>query len=191
MSLLSSAARLVSSCRAHSPFSTSSSSPSPTPHRTQSNRLSRMSNAQTPSRSYQVYNDQLSSAAQPQTPTHLPESRHRSRFHHSYTAPVMRTRARFYSINSGGAIHNMSSLQTGRSSATPSRRGAVGRSRSPVGLLSPGFQGLYGGRENGNEEQNWVDGVRFSNADVRLWGASDERGINETPERESWTIGRS
>lgn len=68
------------------------------------------------------------------------------------------------------------------------------RSRSPVGLLNGGFRGLYGGRENGNEEQNWVDGVRFNNAEVRLWGVRDARddgrGLRETPERELWRVGR-
>jgi len=60
--------------------------------------------------------------------------------------------------------------------------------------LNGGFQGLYGGSENGNDEQRWVDGVRFSNAEVRLWGLgdarSDERSMNETPEREDWRVSR-
>jgi len=74
---------------------------------------------------------------------------------------------------------------------TPSRV-SVRRSDSPVGLLEAGFRGLYGGRENGDEEQDWVDGVRFSNAEVRLWGLRDARGdgrsLRETPEREDWRI---
>jgi len=37
-----------------------------------------------------------------------------------------------------------------------------------MGLMIGGFQGLYGGRENGDEEQNWIEGVRFNNAEVRL-----------------------
>lgn len=194
VSLLSSAGRLISSCRSRSSFGLTSPSPSPTPRRNQADGPSRMPDAQTPSRTCQVYNDQLSPTIQPQTPAHLPESRHRSRFHPSYTAPVTRTRARFYSINSGdGAIHNTPSPQSGQSTATPSRRGTAARSRSPAGLLNHGFQGLYGGRENGDEEQNWVDGVRFSSAEVRLWGARDEqdgRSLRDTPERESWRIGR-
>ncbi|KIN01468.1 hypothetical protein OIDMADRAFT_29130 [Oidiodendron maius Zn] len=194
VSLLSSAGRLISSCRSRSSFGVTSPSPSPTPRRNQADGPSRMPDAQTPSRTYQVYNDQLSPMIQPQTPAHLPESRHRSRFHPSYTAPVTRTRARFYSINSGhGGIHNTPSPQSGHSSATPSRRGTAAGSRSPAGLLNHGFQGLYGGRENGDEEQNWVDGVRFSSAEVRLWETRDEqdgRTLRDTPERELWRIGR-
>ena len=197
-SILKSAVRLISSCRSRSPatrIESPSSSSSPTPRQNRTNGSPRKQSAQTPSRSYQVYNDQLSPATQPQTPAHLPESRHRSRFHPSYTAPVMRSRARFQSINSGdGAGHDVPSPRDRPGGATPSRRGAAVRSRSPMGLLRQGFQGLYGGRENGDEEQNWVEGVRFSNAEVRLWGLRDARGdgrsLRETPEREVWRIGR-
>ena len=194
ISLLSSAARVASSSRSRSPFGVPSLSPSSTPRRTQAGRSSRMPNAQTQSRSYHVYNDQLSPVIQPQTPAHLPESRHRSRFHPSYTAPVTRARPRFHSLGSvDGTSQGTPSHQPRPTSVTPSRRGTVGRSHSPVGLLSHGFKGLYGGRENGDEEQNWVDGVRFSSAEVNLWGAGDERdgrSLHETPERESWRIGR-
>ncbi|RKF75348.1 hypothetical protein GcM1_234047 [Golovinomyces cichoracearum] len=42
---------------------------------------------QTPSRSYRVYNDNLTPKIQPQTPANLPEYRHRSRYHPSFTVP--------------------------------------------------------------------------------------------------------
>src|ERR1035441_9066211 len=37
------------------------------------------------------------------------------------------------------------------------------------GLIEGDFQGLYGGRENGDDEQNWVEGVRFNSAETRTW----------------------
>lgn len=195
-----SAARLIFSYARESPrtqHGTPSVSPStsPTPRQILPGRSSQNASDQTPSRRYEVYNDQLSPAMQPQTPAHLPESRHRSRFHPSYTAPVNRARASFYSMNSGdGTSGDIPSRQTRRVIVTPSRRGVGGRSRSPVGLLNRGFRGLYGGRENGDEQQNWVEGVRLSNAEVRRWGTrdvrSDGRNLRETPERELWRIGR-
>jgi hypothetical protein len=100
-------------------------------------------------RSYRVYNDALPPDSQPQTPAQLPEARHQSRYHHSYTAPITRVRA---------------SRRVLTSPLRPLRR-----SDSPLGLLSVGFQGLYGGRENGDDQQHWVDGVRFDNAEIRLW----------------------
>lgn len=69
-----------------------------------------------------------------------------------------------------------------------------GRTNSPVGLRTRGFEGLYGGRENGDEEQNWADGVRFDNVGVRLWGLrdarNDGRSMRETPEPEEWRAGQ-
>ena len=63
-----------------------------------------------------------------------------------------------------------------------------------MGLQNAGFRGLYGGRENGDEEQSWIDGVRFSNAEVRLWGLRDSAGdgpmLRDTPESEAWRVGR-
>lgn len=77
--------------------------------------------------------------------------------------------------------------------ATPTRRRA-GRTASPTGMLTAGFQGLYGGRENGDEERNWVEGVRSDNPEVRLLGLrdarNDGRSLNETPEREEFRPGR-
>jgi hypothetical protein len=57
-------------------------------------------------------------------------------------------------------------------------------------MTGEGFQGLYGGRENGDDEQSWLDGVRFDNAEIRLWSVGDTRtegrSLNNTPEREDW-----
>jgi len=73
--------------------------------------------------------------------------------------------------------------------ATPSRR-QLSRSDSPSGLRSVGFEGLYGGRENGDEEQNWSDGITSNNAGVRLWSLRDARddgrSMRDTPEPEDW-----
>ena len=60
--------------------------------------------------------------------------------------------------------------------------------------MSDGFQGLYGGRENGDEEHSWAEGIRFNNAEVRLWGVRDARNdgtsMRLTPEPEEWRVGR-
>jgi hypothetical protein len=60
-------------------------------------------------------------------------------------------------------------------------------------MTGRGFQGLYGGRENGDDERRWLEGVRFDNAETRLWGigdarTADERVLNDTPEREDWRL---
>ena len=142
---------------------------------------------QTPSRNLAVYDDGLPPSTQPQTSAHLPEARHQSRYHPSYTAPVVRASSGLLSV----ARHTPE--RRGGYLATPSRV-THDRPSSPAGLQSGGFRGLYGGRENGDEEQSWVDGVRFSNAEVRLWGlrdaAADGRTLGDTPEREEWRIGR-
>lgn len=86
----------------------------------------------TPRRSMRVYDDLLSPARQPQTPEQLPESQHQSRLQGSYTAPISRLR---------------SSQARGRTPAT-ARRVRHRRLPSPVGMRTPGFEGLYGGHEN-------------------------------------------
>jgi hypothetical protein len=145
---------------------------------------------------YYVYNDALPRSSQPQTPTHLPEARHQSRFHPSYTAPVARATARLVAL----PAHNIESrtrrgpgLERLRQLSTPLRR-AAGRSASPIGMLQSGLTGLYGGRENGDEEHAWAEGVRFSYAETRLWGLRDARNdgtsLRETPEPEDWRVGR-
>jgi hypothetical protein len=170
----------------------SSPSTSPTPRQSQVRQSSsRNPNNQTSSRSYQVYNDELPLASQPQTPAHLPEARHQSRFHPFYTAPVSRVGARdaaSFLPSDDSASRETRGRQLQPNFSTPSRRG--GRTDSPPGLLHGGYRGLYSGRENGDEEQNWVEGVRFNNAEVRLWGLrearDDGRSLNVTPEREDW-----
>ncbi|KAG9239118.1 hypothetical protein BJ875DRAFT_448966 [Amylocarpus encephaloides] len=151
------------------------------------------SHTQTP-REYQVYNDDLSPDSQPQTPAHLPESRHRSRYHSSFTAPTNRHSRRWrhwLTNNHDGAGADLSEARIETVLATPSRRTRGGRSGSPTGMQSEGFQGLYGGRENGDDEQSWVDGVRVDNAEARLFspaaiGNDNERSLDDTPEREDW-----
>lgn len=82
-----------------------------------------------------LYDDRLPTSSQPQTPRQLPEFRHQSRVDGAYTAPVRRDE---------------------RESSERGRR--TGRIGSPVGLRTPGFQGLYGGMENASEEETWVLG---------------------------------
>ncbi len=146
----------------------------------------------TPSRGYQVYNDALSPEVQPQTPAHLPEARHQSRYHPSYTAPVTRAAARRGApIGFDGEGQQTLPRQRHVPFYTPLR---PGRPASPIGLTQGGYQGLYGGRENGDEEQSWVEGVRFNNAETRLWGSRDAQNnggsLRETPEPDEWRVGR-
>lgn len=93
-----------------------------------------------PGRKIQIYDDLLSPTRQPQTPEQLPEARHQSRLLGSYTAPVDRLR---------------SARSSGHTSAT-SRRLQACRRPSPAGMRTPGFEGLYGGREN-NDDQTLFD----------------------------------
>ncbi|KAI9056088.1 hypothetical protein LZ554_001017 [Drepanopeziza brunnea f. sp. 'monogermtubi'] len=191
--------RTISNFRTISPFSSQGSpqtnypSASPTPRQDRSREVSGELGPMTPSRTYQIYNDALSPDVQPQTPANLPESRHQSRYHPSYTAPVIRAAAR-----RGAPINN----SDGEGMAGIYRRRQVpfytpmrgGRPPSPIGLTQGGFQGLYGGRENGDDEQSWVDGVRFNNAETRLWGARDAQNeggnLRSTPEPDEWRVGR-
>jgi hypothetical protein len=183
---------MVDFYRAHSPIHPS---PSPSPPSNTRRGQSRLTSSElppgTPSRTYQVYNDALPRSSQPQTPACLPEARHQSRFHPSYTAPVRRGGPRANRIDRGR--RQDPSLDSIQQLSTPLRRG-TGRSASPTGMMQGGFSGLYGGRENGDEEQNWAEGVRFSYAEMRLWGSRDSRNngtrLRETPEPEDWRVGR-
>ncbi|KAI1869093.1 uncharacterized protein JN550_006080 [Neoarthrinium moseri] len=85
-----------------------------------------------PSSRLEVYNDSLPSSVQPRTPRNLAETRHQSRLHGSYTAPITR-----------------SMRQSGYSSSTA--RGRSSRAHSPSGMETPGFRGLYGGVENSDD----------------------------------------
>ncbi|KAL2069736.1 hypothetical protein VTL71DRAFT_14415 [Oculimacula yallundae] len=192
--------RAISIYRTRSPFSRhespqpTSPSASPTPRQDQSRRTSANLEPTTPSRVYQVYNDAVSPNLQPQTPAHLPESRHQSRYHPSYTAPVTRAAARrglSVDTDDTGTLQQSLPRQRRLPIYTPLRGG---RSASPIGLEQGGFQGLYGGRENGDEEQSWVEGVRFNNAETRLWGTRDVQNdggsLRQTPEPDDWRVGR-
>ncbi|KUJ23025.1 uncharacterized protein LY89DRAFT_727811 [Mollisia scopiformis] len=182
------------SYRARSPLHRNASSDVPTATlTTDQSRTPGTANPQTPSRNYRVYNDALSPDTQPQTPANLPEARHQSRYHASYTAPVTRNAARI-AVSSISSTHRVGSRGPDRQHAlyTPVR--AARRPDSPSGMRDEGFEGLYGGRENGDEEQLWVEGVRFNNAETRLWGERDARNnggaLRETPEPEDWRVGR-
>ncbi|KLU89601.1 hypothetical protein MAPG_08572 [Magnaporthiopsis poae ATCC 64411] len=95
---------------------------------------------------FQIYNDALPAAIQPQTPQNLPEARHRGRLFDgtsaggAQTAPVWRTgiTAAAAAASGGGAV----------GAGTTRRRYPARRAPSPPGLATPGFRGLYGGLEN-------------------------------------------
>ncbi|KAF5588254.1 hypothetical protein FPCIR_7272 [Fusarium pseudocircinatum] len=89
----------------------------------------------TPRRRFPVYSDRLPVEEQPQTPRQLPEARHQSRFDGAYTAPVRGRRVRVEIDDAPVTV----------------RRRRAGRNTSPVGLRTPGFQGLYGGSENADD----------------------------------------
>ncbi len=91
-----------------------------------------------------MYNDGIPAFLQPQTPQHLPESRHRSRYHPSYTAP------------GDGRLGHPRVIQ-----GPPSTR-YLGRSGN-AGMNTPGVEGLFGGQENSDDE------VMFDRASRRLW----------------------
>ncbi|KAI0837289.1 hypothetical protein F5Y06DRAFT_297616 [Hypoxylon sp. FL0890] len=114
--------------------SPSRNSPSPSPQVARPNsslsaRQNELEPAGDPELRFIIYNDALPASSQPQTPYNLPEARHRSRLQGSYTAPIPRLASR-------STYH--SSTDRGTREATS----------SPSGLETPGFQGLYGGREN-------------------------------------------
>lgn len=111
--------------------------PGPSPDRTTLPTPSRPSSlAQdlrtTPQHRVRIYDDVISPIRQPQTPEDLPGARHQSRLPGSYTAPVSRTRT---------------SHTFGHTPVT-ARRLRHRRQPSPVGMRTPGFEGLYGGQEN-------------------------------------------
>lgn len=105
----------------------------------------------TPGRRVRVYDDMRSPTHQPQTPDQLPEALHQSILSASYTAPV----SRFRTDPTPGRMP-----MTGRRSQR--RRGL-----SPRGMDTPGFEGLYGGRENHD--------------DVDLFDEADQARNNGSP----------
>ncbi|KAH7134822.1 hypothetical protein B0J13DRAFT_91604 [Dactylonectria estremocensis] len=100
------------------------------------------------SREIPVYNDGGSTTEQPQTPRHLPEARHQSRFDGSYTAPVRERRER----------------TVAETTSVDGRGSQARRAGSPSGLQRPGFEGLYGGIENA--EEDWPVGDRHADGDT-------------------------
>jgi hypothetical protein len=137
---------------------------SPTLNGSQGRNAGHPTSASAP-RPFRIYDDTLPALMQPQTPQHLPEARHQSRFHPSYTAPT------------GGRMDS-----PGPARSTTGRRRRT-RSDSPVGMDTPGFQGLYGGQENTDDE------VIFNRAAQRLWelGSARRHGrsMSNTPDRET------
>ncbi|KAL8381108.1 hypothetical protein RB595_005404 [Gaeumannomyces hyphopodioides] len=93
---------------------------------------------------FQIYNDALPAAIQPQTPQNLPEARHRGRLFDgtsasgAQTAPVWRTGITATDASGIGVV----------GAGTTRRRYPPRRAPSPPGLETPGFRGLYGGLEN-------------------------------------------
>ncbi|OBT91867.1 hypothetical protein VE01_10115 [Pseudogymnoascus verrucosus] len=159
--------RLVSAYRSRSPIGPwhLPSRPSPTiPRVSRDSRIassaSRPGPANTPYRRLQVYDERVPASLQPQTPDQLPEARHFSPYHFSYTAPAGRRHA---------------SAQQPR--WQPPQRRWRRRSGSPPGLETPGFAGLYGGQENTDDE------VMFERAAQRLFlqHGSSGRDVNRSP----------
>jgi hypothetical protein len=94
-----------------------------------------------------IYNDSLPAFSQPQTPQNLPEFRHQSRLQGAFTAPV-RTSSPPIARTSSHSVHR-------------SRR----RSPNPVGVQTPGFEGLYGGHENGDDSVLFETAIRLREAE--------------------------
>ncbi|POR35004.1 Uncharacterized protein TPAR_04787 [Tolypocladium paradoxum] len=91
-----------------------------------------------------VYDDSLPETSQPPSADYLPESRHQSRVDGTTAVPADRlTRPQV----------RVSAPEQSQQTHSPVRRLASSRrGDSPVGLTTPGFQGLYGGIENTDEE---------------------------------------
>lgn len=171
--------RMISNYRTRSP-ATSPKSPSdrtvssPTTPRPSVLEHSQTSSHVTPRRSLQVYDDSLPPASQPQTPAQLPESRHRSRLHPSFTAPITRRTGPF----------NTAPRSRTRTSFVSRMRRTGGQTDSQMGMggeQGEGFRGLYGGLENADDD------TLFDNAARRLWDTGRARSVERedgTPERD-------
>ncbi|KAF2969892.1 hypothetical protein GQX73_g3661 [Xylaria multiplex] len=96
---------------------------------------------------FRVYDDSLPASSQPQTPLNLPEARHQSRLYRFYTVPArpIGTRRRVQ-----------------RSPASQFRHPD---GHSPLGLTTPGFQGLYGGTENSDDTRLQPDASQLYRED--------------------------
>ncbi|KAI2468428.1 hypothetical protein F4781DRAFT_432403 [Annulohypoxylon bovei var. microspora] len=136
---VSSAVRFMESMIPSPRRGSTSPSPSPSPH---VSRPDSGSSAREGELGFRIYNDTLPASSQPQTPHNLPEARHRSRLYGSYTAP-----------------HPCPALASSyRSSVDRGTRDITG---SLSGLETPGFQGLYGGRENSEDSALFHEASRF------------------------------
>lgn len=132
----------------------------------------------TPSEPYRVYNDEIPPELQPQTPANLPESRHRSRYHSSFTAPDFQ----FHRRNSPSDVFNgMDTLGPQQMTPVASYVPNV-REISPAGLSLHNLASLYRGRRISIDSQNWIEDLRLDSSYVRLWRsdctdhtASDDR----------------
>ncbi|RKF56302.1 hypothetical protein OnM2_082028 [Erysiphe neolycopersici] len=122
--------------------------------------------------SYQVYNDEMPPELQPQTPANLPESRHRSRYHPSFTAPDLQ-----YFRRDHTADFSNDSKPMDLSPVTSQVRST--RNITSAGLSLNNFDILYGRREDGDNMQNCVEGLRFSGAHVRLWKSDHTDSDND------------
>ncbi|KAK3320697.1 hypothetical protein B0T19DRAFT_245711 [Cercophora scortea] len=128
-------------------------------HTSPSGSASVLPTPRTPGR-FRIYNDHLPALSQPQTPQNLPEARHQSRLHGSYTVPARRT-----------SPHPFRTLTTSQA-----RHGTrLRRNVSPAGLQTPGFRGLYGGIENTD------DSALFEQASQNLDFGSSLSGRSESP----------
>lgn len=128
----------------------------------------------TPSGSYQVYNDKMPPELQPQTPANLPESRHRSRYHPSYTAPDLQNSGRHHSAEFliGSETMDLSPVTS-----------QVRSTRTSTELSLHNFDSFYGRRED--NRQKWIEDLRFSGTLVRLWRSdhADNDNDNDNDDR--------
>ncbi|TQS38621.1 hypothetical protein Golomagni_00867 [Golovinomyces magnicellulatus] len=104
---------------------------------------------QTPSRSYRVYNDNLTPKIQPQTPANLPEYRHRSRYHPSFTVSDSQRYSRRRSVT--GVIDEFRNFSRHQPSPIVGRSSDY-RNRASFDLDIDGFDSHYEARDSGDEE---------------------------------------
>ncbi|TLD27228.1 hypothetical protein PspLS_05041 [Pyricularia sp. CBS 133598] len=123
---------------------------------------------------FQIYNDEMPAAEQPQTPQNLPEARHRGRLGAAFTAPV--TRIGMAQGSAAAAARAAIALVT---PTTTSRGERARREPSPPGLNTPGFRGLYGGLENTDDAVLHETGYRMTNRGSRHLEAES----NQEPRR--------
>ncbi|KAI1382773.1 uncharacterized protein F4822DRAFT_435150 [Hypoxylon trugodes] len=144
--LVGSAVRFVESMVRSPSYGSPSSDSSPSSHTFSSFSSSpTQDRSQSMSRSelrLRIYNDALPASSQPQTPHNLPEARHRSRLHGAYTAPLPRRGPR--------SVYH-SNVERGRG----------GTINSPSSFDTPGFHGLYSGRENAEDSTLFYEASEY------------------------------